>query len=76
MKLTMPTPLMISCSDDTKINDLGCDLHVAFYDFFLMGWDIFDFSSETAEPNSTKLDRKQDIIILYQVRVFRATPKI
>ena len=24
----------------------------------LIGWDIFDFSSETTEPNSTKLDRK------------------
>ena len=27
----------------------------------LIGWDIFDFSSETAQPNSTKLDRKQDL---------------
>ena len=27
----------------------------------LIGWDIFDFSSETAEQNSTKLDRKQDL---------------
>ena len=26
----------------------------------LIGWDIFHFSSETAERNSTKLDRKQD----------------
>ena len=34
--------------------------------------DIFDFSSETAEPKSTKLDRKQDINALYQVCVFRA----
>ena len=38
----------------------------------LIGWDIFDFSSETAEWNSTKLDRKQDPNILYQVCVFRA----
>ena len=38
----------------------------------LIGWDIFDFSSETAERNSTKLDRKQDLNILYQVCVFRA----
>ena len=38
----------------------------------LIGWDIFDFSSETAEWNSTKLDRKQDLNILYQVCVFRA----
>ena len=36
----------------------------------LTGWDIFDFSSETAEWNSTKLDRKQDLNVLYQVCVF------
>ena len=33
---------------------------------------IFDFSSETAERNSTKLYRKQDLNLLYQVCVFRA----
>ena len=38
----------------------------------LIGWDIFDFSSETAEGNSTKLVRKQDLNVLYQVCVFRA----
>ena len=38
----------------------------------LIGWDIFDFSSETAERNSTKLDRKQDLNVFYQVCVFRA----
>ena len=32
----------------------------------------FDFSSETAERNSAKLDRKQDRHVLYQVCVFRA----
>ena len=37
----------------------------------LIGWDIFDFSSETAEPKSTNLDRKQDLNVLYQVCVFR-----
>ena len=37
----------------------------------LIGWDISDFSSETAERNSTKLDRKQDLNVLYQVCVFR-----
>ena len=37
----------------------------------LIGWDIFDFSSETAERNSTKLDRKQDLNVFYQVCVFR-----
>ena len=41
----------------------------------LIGWDIFDFSSETAERNSTKLDRKQDLIVLFQVCVFRADRK-
>ena len=41
----------------------------------LIGWDIFDFSSETAERNSTKLDRKQDLNVLYQVCVFRADQK-
>ena len=36
----------------------------------LIGWDIFDFSSETAKHNSKKLDRKQDLNVLYQVCVF------
>ena len=35
-----------------------------------IGWNIFDFSSETAERNWTKLDRKQDLNVLYQVCVF------
>ena len=41
----------------------------------LIGWDIFDFSSKTAERNSTKLVRKQDLNVLYQVCVFRADQK-
>ena len=41
----------------------------------LICWDIFDFSSETAERNITKLDRKQDLNALYQVCVFRADRK-
>ena len=41
----------------------------------LIGWDIFDFSSETAEPNSMKFDRKQDLKALYQVCVFWADQK-
>ena len=41
----------------------------------LIGWDIFDLSSETTEQNSTKLDRKQDLNVLYQVCVFQADPK-
>ena len=30
----------------------------------LIGWDIFEFSPETAEWNSTKLDRKQGLKVL------------
>ena len=41
----------------------------------LIGWDIFDFFSETAELNSTKLDRKQDLNVFYQVCVFRPMSK-
>ena len=41
----------------------------------LIGWYIFDFSSETAEWISTKLDMKQDLNVLYQVCVFRANRK-
>ena len=38
----------------------------------LIGWDIFDFSSETAERNSAKLDRKQALSAFYHVCVFQA----
>ena len=41
----------------------------------LIGWDIFDFSPETSERNSTKLDRKQDLNILFQGFVFWANRK-
>ena len=41
----------------------------------LIGLDIFDFFSEIAERNSTKLDRKQTLNVLYQVCVFRADLK-
>ena len=33
----------------------------------LIGWDIFDFSSEIAEFYVAKLDRKQDLNVLYHV---------
>ena len=36
----------------------------------LIGWDIFNFSSETVERNSTNLDRKQDLKVLYVFVVF------
>ena len=32
---------------------------------------IFDFSSETADQNSTKPDRNKDLNVLYHVCVFR-----
>ena len=41
----------------------------------LIGWNIFDFSSGTTERNSMKLDRKQDLNVLYQACVFRADRK-
>ena len=41
----------------------------------VVNFHIFNFSSETAERNSTKLDRKQDLKVLYQVCVFRADRK-
>ena len=41
----------------------------------LIGWDIFDFSSETTERNSTKHGREQDLNVLYQFCVFRADQK-
>ena len=42
----------------------------------LIGWDIFDFFfSETAEGNSTKLYRKQDLNVFYQVCVIGADCK-
>ena len=41
----------------------------------LIGWDIFDFFSKASERNSMKLDRKQDLNVLYQVCVFWADRK-
>ena len=41
----------------------------------LLGWDIFEFSSETVDRNSTKLDRKQDLYDFYQACVFWAYQK-
>ena len=43
--------------------------------WLVIGCDIFDFSSEITERNSKKLDRKQDLKVLYQVCVFRADRK-
>ena len=41
----------------------------------LICWDILNFFSETTERNSTQLDRKQDLNVLYHVCVFRANGK-
>ena len=41
----------------------------------LIGWDISDFSSATAERNSTILDRQKDLNVLYHVCAFRADRK-
>ena len=41
----------------------------------MIGWDIFDFSSETAERDSKKFDNKQDLNIFYQVVFFSLTSK-
>ena len=40
----------------------------------LIGWDIFDFVSDTAKQNLTKLDRKHDLNALYQVCGFFSCP--
>ena len=41
----------------------------------LIGWDMLDLSSETPERNSTILDRKQDLNVLYQLCLFRIDRK-
>ena len=41
----------------------------------LISWEMFDISSETAEWNSTKLDRQHDRNMLYKVCVFQADQK-
>ena len=41
----------------------------------LLFFHIFDISSETTERNSSKLDRRQDLNVLYQVCIFRADQK-
>ena len=59
----------------TKFEFFGAIWKTRWPPWPLIGWDIFDFFSETAERNSTKLDRKQDLNTLYQVCVFRADRK-
>ena len=65
----------ISTFSTKSVFFLGWSEKIRWPPWPLIGWDILDFSSETAEQNSTKLDRKQDLNILYQVCVFWADPK-
>ena len=41
----------------------------------LIGWDIFNFSAETAARSSMTLDKKQDPNVLYQVCIFQTDRK-
>ena len=52
-----------------------CDHALSVVRLSSLTFHIFDFFSETAEWNSTKLDRKQDLNVLYQVCVFQADRK-
>ena len=65
---------MISTSS-TKFVLIGPIGKTRWPPWHLIGWDIFDFSSETAERNLTKLDRKQDLNVLYRACVFQAYQK-
>ena len=62
-------------TSSTKFGFFGLIGKTRWPPWSLIGWDIFNFSSETAERNSMKLDRKQDLNVLYQVWVFLADRK-
>ena len=62
-------------TSSTKFEFFGPIIKTRWPSWPLIGWDIFDFSSETAERNLTKLDRKQHLNVLYQVYVFWADRK-
>ena len=59
----------------TKFVFFGLIVKIRWPHWPLIVWDIFDFSSETANWNSMKLNRQQDLNVLYQVCVFRADRK-
>ena len=59
----------------TKFVFFGPIRKTRFLPWPLIGWEIFDFLSEIAERSSTKLDRKQDLNVLFQVCVLRADRK-
>ena len=62
-------------TSSTKFVFFGSIVKTRWPPWPLIGWDIFDFFSETTELNSTKLDRMQDLNVLYQVCVFRVDKK-
>ena len=64
----------IFCAPEPKAQVHFCD-HALSVVRPSLTFHIFDFSSENTEPNSTKLDRKQELNILYQVCVFRPIGK-
>ena len=76
--LTLLMLLLILSAPEPKVQVHYCDhaLSVVRPSVCLsLTFHIFDFSSETAEQNSTKVDGKQDLNVLYQVFVFLADRK-
>ena len=59
----------------TKFVFFGLILKLRWPPWPLIGWDIFDYFSETAKRNLRNLDSKQDLRVLYYCCVFRADPK-
>ena len=57
-------------TSSTNFVFFGADRKTRWLPRLLIGWDILDFPSETAEGNSTKPYRKQDLNVLYRVCVF------
>ena len=61
-----PLPSCVFLAVDQKVNMVA---------WSLIGLDIFNFFSKTAERNSTKLERNQDLNIFYHIWVFGANLK-
>ena len=66
---------LVFCAPEPKAQVLYCDHASSVRRLSSLIVHIFHFSSKTAEWNLTKLDRKQDRNVLYQVCVFRAYRK-
>ena len=60
----------IFSAPETKAHVHYCDHALSVVRPSSLTFHIVDFSSKTAERNSTKHDRKQDLIVLYQACVF------